>query len=212
MTSDPMDIFTPEQLEAVLDGLTGPGWVVLRSVGSPELRAALRAELNALRESGGLKAAGVGQGGAHRRNEDIRGDSIAWLDATASPAQAQYLAGIDQLIAELNRQLFLGLKDAEAHFAWYTPEAFYKPHLDRFRSDDARTVSTVFYLNPDWPEDGGGELEIYDPEDPERLIARVPPEDGSLAVFLSDRIWHAVAPTRRDRLSIAGWLRRPRLH
>lgn len=204
-----MSLLTEEQLAAVFDGLTGPGWVVLDGVGTPALREGLRAELCALRERGGLKAAGVGQGTAHQRNEAVRRDRIAWLEPGAGPAQAEYLSGLDGLCAALNRELYLGLVDAEAQFAWYASDAFYKPHLDRFRSDDARTVSTVFYLNPDWPAEGGGELEIYATEQPERLVARIPPEDGRFAVFLSDRIWHAVAPTTRDRLSIAGWLRRP---
>lgn len=205
-----MSLFRPEQLAAVLDGLAGPGWAVLAGVGEPGLRAALRADMAALQARGALKAAGVGQGSAQQRNEDIRRDRIAWLDAQASPAQAAYLAGIAELSAALNRELYLGLADVEAHFACYGPGDFYQRHLDRFRTDDARIVSTVYYLNPDWPESGGGCLEIYDPAEPERLVAAVPPGDGVFACFRSDTVWHAVAPTQRERLSIAGWLRRAR--
>ena len=206
-----MSLLTESQLAAIADGLAGPGWVVLKDVGSPELRAALRAEIEQLAESARLQPAGVGQGNVHQLNTEVRRDNIAWLDASQGAAQAYYLAGVEALIADLNRELYLGLRDAEAHFAAYEPGAFYVRHLDRFRTDSARTVSTVYYLNPGWTADDGGCLEIFDPQMPERRIAEIVPEDGVFVCFLSDRIWHAVAATReRTRYSIAGWLRRAR--
>ena len=39
-----------------------------------------------------------------------------------------------------------------------------------------RVISTVGYLNPDWPSDGGGEMVIYHPDAPTLEVARVVPE------------------------------------
>lgn len=206
-----MSLFNPTQTEQLIAGLAGPGWAVLSGIGAPGLREGLRRELDALRVAGRLKSAGIGQGGRFQHNDAVRRDSIAWLDESAGGAQAEYLAGIAVLSAALNRELYLGLNDAEAHFAHYAPGAFYQRHLDRFVSDGARTVSTVYYLNPSWSGEDGGCLEIYDPIEPLRRVAEILPEDGVFACFLSDRIWHGVAPTKRERASIAGWLRRPAL-
>ena len=108
----------------------------------------------------------------------------------------------------LNRALFLGLFEYEAHFAHYPPGAFYRRHLDSFRGRANRVVSTVGYLNPDWPEDGGGEMVLYAPDEPEREVARVRPSAGTFACFLAERVPHEVLPTRLPRASIAGWFRR----
>ncbi len=69
-------------------------------------------------------------------------------------------------------------------------------------------ISTVLYLTPDWPADGGGEMAIYAEDDDTRELARVRPEAGTFVCFLSDRVPHAVLPTRYPRTSIAGWFRR----
>ena len=95
-----------------------------------------------------------------------------------------------------------------AHLARYPAGAFYRRHLDSFRGRANRVVSTVGYLNPDWPEDGGGEMVIYAEQDPQRELTRVAPRAGTLVCFLSEQVPHEVLPTRLPRASIAGWFRR----
>ena len=125
----------------------------------------------------------------------------------ASPAQAEYLDFIETLRHRLNRELYLGLNGFEGHYATYGPGARYARHLDRFRDDDARVVSCILYLNPDWQEDDGGQLRL---ETGAGTHVEVMPEAGTLATFLSDRFWHEVLPSRRLRRSVTGWLlRRP---
>lgn len=206
-----MSLLSAPQQERLIDGLAGPGWAVVTDVGTPALRAALRNEASGLARAGALRPAGIGQGAGTQRHETVRKDRIAWLAADASPAQGEYLAGIAALQAALNRSLYLGLVDVEAHYAQYLPGDYYRKHRDRFERDDARTVSTVYYLNPGWRAEEGGALQIFAPDEPARCELEVAPEDGVLVCFLSERIWHAVADTARERLSIAGWLRRPRL-
>ena len=61
----------------------------------------------------------------------------------------------------------------------------------------------VTYLNDDWKLEDGGELVLYF-EEGERIIH---PEGGKVVFFKSDEIEHEVKAARRDRLSIAGWLK-----
>lgn len=196
-----------EALSKLVDGLVERGWFVGTSFIEAELCRALYDELMTLAEHDALAAAGIGRGEDHSLRHDIRGDAIHWLDHESLP-QRQYLAAMEALQRELNQALYLGLFEFEAHFAHYPPGAFYKKHLDSFRGRANRVVSTVLYLNPDWPEDGGGEMALFDAGQPEREVARVRPEAGTFACFLSDSVPHEVLPTRFPRASIAGWFRR----
>jgi len=103
-----------------------------------------------------------------------------------------------------NRQIFLGLTEPAAHFAYYPPSTGYQKHLDSFQNDNLRRVSIVSYLNSQWRSGDGGELLIYQEE---RIIAEVPPLGGTLVCFVSEDIPHQVAVTHHERSSIAGWFR-----
>ncbi|WP_280554714.1 2OG-Fe(II) oxygenase [Halomonas sp. 25-S5] len=196
-----------ERLAELVDALVAQGWYVGEAFIPAELCAELYQEVAAMADHQALEAAGIGRGPAHALRRDIRGDAIRWLDRE-SRARRHYLEAMGELQQELNRALFLGLFEYEAHFAHYPPGAFYRKHLDSFRGRANRVVSTVGYLNPDWPADAGGEIVIFDAIDPEREVSRVRPEAGTFACFLSDSVPHEVLPTRLPRASIAGWFRR----
>jgi len=195
------------RLAELVDALVEQGWYVGEDFIPAELCATLHHELDAMADHEALEAAGIGRGQEHALRRDIRGDAIRWLDRE-SQARRQYLEAMAELQQELNRALFLGLFEYEAHFAHYPPGAFYRRHLDSFRGRANRVISTVGYLNPGWPEDGGGEMVIFAADDPEREVARVRPQAGTFACFLSDSVPHEVLPTRLPRASIAGWFRR----
>jgi SM-20-related protein len=197
----------PATQVALVDALVEQGWYVGREVIDLELCAALNQELLHRAAYQGLDEAGIGRGQQHLLRKDIRGDAIHWLDRE-SAAQRRYLDAMSELQQALNHALFLGLFEYEAHFAHYPPGAFYQRHLDSFRGRANRVISTVGYLTPDWPADGGGEMVIYHPDDPSQEVARVIPEAGTFACFLSETIPHEVLPTRCPRTSIAGWFRR----
>ncbi|APE31678.1 2OG-Fe(II) oxygenase [Halomonas aestuarii] len=208
MQSDAFATALPrERLAELVDALVENGWYVGEDFIPAELCAELYQELGAMADQEALDAAGIGRGQEHALRRDIRGDAIRWLDRE-SQARRRYLEAMGELQQELNQALFLGLFEYEAHFAHYPPGAFYRRHLDSFRGRANRVVSTVGYLNPDWPDDGGGEMVIFDAEDPEREVARVRPQAGTFACFLSDSVPHEVLPTRLPRASIAGWFRR----
>lgn len=195
--------------EAMLASLPEPGWVVLPGAIPADLVTALRDELHVQDAAGAFHAAGVGRGAGQQVEARIRGDRIAWLQP-AWPAAARYLALMDDLRQALNRELFLGLAEYEAHYARYAPGSFYRRHVDRHADTPGggrgqRVISTVCYLNvPGWPAGAGGELLLHPADDAPR---RVMPEAGTLVVFRSDNLPHEVLAADRERLSIAGWMR-----
>ncbi|WP_461482609.1 2OG-Fe(II) oxygenase [Porticoccus sp.] len=149
--------------------------------------------------------AGVGRHTDLTLNQFVRRDGIHWIEGQTS-AEQLWLAWTHRLQQYLNRRLFLGLFSYESHFARYLPGDFYRKHLDAFRGEANRRLSTVAYLNPGWLPDDGGELVIYE-QDPEQEITQVTPAYGTLVVFLSEEFPHEVLTAKRQRYSIAGWFR-----
>jgi SM-20-related protein len=168
------------------------------------LLQALRREALAHAEARRLTPAATGRGEG-KQMTGLRGDATLWLDDPAcGEASRVFLVALAGLRVELNRRLLLGMEEVEAHYALYPPGAGYVRHRDRFRDDDARVLSLVCYLNPDWPEHAGGALRLHLPDG----AIDVPPRMGTTALFLSDEIEHEVLPATTPRLSIAAWFRR----
>jgi SM-20-related protein len=61
-------------------------------------------------------------------------------------------------------------------------------------------------LNPDWPTEAGGELKLWNANN--ELLVTLPPQGGTLVVFMSADMPHEVLAANRSRYSIAGWFRR----
>ncbi|MBB2496933.1 2OG-Fe(II) oxygenase [Pseudomonas sp. UL070] len=192
-------------LPQIIDDLATQGWSQQDNFLPEPLTHELAQECRARADSGALTPAGVGRSQAVAVREGIRGDRIQWLEAGQSSACDQYLAAMDELRQALNQALYLGLEDYESHFALYPPGAFYKKHLDRFRDDDHRCVSAVYYLNSDWHSEHGGALRLYPHDAAERDVL---PHACSLVLFMSAELPHEVLPATRERLSLAGWFRR----
>lgn len=166
----------------------------------------LLSEFDGLMQTGRFHEAGVGKNASGASlNSEIRRDQTCWFEeGNLLPTQQLIWARLEQLKQVLNQQLFLGLWSIEGHFALYPPGAYYRRHLDRFRNDDARTVTVVLYLNKNWRPEDGGQLRIY-PTTGEQTIE---PLGGRLVCFLSDRIEHEVIESQSPRRSFAGWFRR----
>lgn len=192
-------------LDQLLDDLAEQGWAIVANALPVDLTLELAQECRARANQGALQPAGVGRGSAHGVQEGVRGDHIQWLEPGQCAAGDRYLAMLDDLRGQLNQALYLGLEDYEGHFALYPPGTFYQKHLDRFRDDDRRAVSAVFYLNSDWLPEQGGALRLYLADGRELDVL---PEAGTLVVFLSADLPHEVLPATRERLSLTGWLRR----
>jgi len=186
-----------------------------RIEGLPSMAAtiALRAELRGLQSMSALTPAAIGHRALHAHHAGIRGDSTLWLDdPRCGAASRQLLATLDDLRDDLNRRLFQGLAEVEAHYAIYPRGTGYVRHRDRFRDNDAdssaassRIVSLVCYLNDDWRGADGGALRLH----LDAGVVDVWPQAGGSICFLSE-LEHEVLPATRERLSIAAWFRRGR--
>lgn len=204
-----MSAVSPATLDALVESLVEPGYAVLPGFLPPGFVQALKQDCLQHWKAGQFHAAGVGRARDQQVKSEIRSDHVLWLDAaTESPPQQAYWQVMQNYQQSANRQLFLGLHELEAHFAVYPPGSFYRKHLDRFRSDDARTVTVIVYLNDDWREEDGGYLRLYRDAAGERDYLDVAPQAGTLVTFLSDRFWHEVLPANRERMAITGWFRR----
>ena len=187
-------------------GLKDRGWAVRADWLSATVVRQLACEARAEYADGAFAAAQVGSGASRGLAPQLRRDRIRWIEAVhATAAQAALLQRFEGLRLDINRTLMLGLFDLEAHFALYSPSAFYGRHVDRFQSDDTRTVSVVLYLNEDWNPSCGGQLRL---EVEEGKSLDILPAGGTLVCFLSDRFPHEVLPASRERLSVAGWFKR----
>jgi SM-20-related protein len=203
---------TPERIATTLADL---GWCVADDFMPPLLVSQLRHEAQTHWQNGDFRLAAVGSRADLELRREVRTDRILWLEpGELTGAQRQYWARLDEVRLAVNRIMFLGLHDLEAHFAVYPPGARYRRHLDQFRGVDRRQLSCVLYLNERWRREDGGALRIYtetetetDMDTPARCVD-VLPAGGRLVCFLSARFPHQVLPARRERYSIAGWFRR----
>jgi SM-20-related protein len=196
--------------------LRGDGWLVLPQFLPALWCEALLADCQVRREQ--FANAAVGRGNQRQHLSDQRRDATLWLSDDVA-VQRDYLIAMDKLRSEINRQLFLGLRDYEAHYAHYASGAFYRRHYDAFAHTSSngswasnnllesnhsnmprRVLTTVVYLNTS----AGGELVIGDDE---REIACVAPVAGTAVFFMSAEFPHEVLPAQSDRYSISGWFR-----
>lgn len=153
---------------------------------------------------GKLQPAANGNIAERSVNPGLREDFILWLqEPTLTAAQRSYWERLEQLRLAANAaRLHLDLAGFEGHLAVYPPGTFYHKHIDRFQVDCRRALTCILYLNADWEEADGGQLRLY--LDDERYFD-ILPQAGTLVTFLSERFWHEVLPTKRDRMSITGW-------
>jgi SM-20-related protein len=198
-----------DSIKPVASALERDGYVVVQNFFDAAACALLATECRALHAAAQLQPAAIGRAHSRRERADLRGDRTHWFDPAAlTPAQAPYWQRMQALRIELNRSLLLGLDEVEAHYALYPPGARYARHRDRFHDDDARVLSSVLYLNPDWHAPDGGALRLYLPATSQIPHVDILPEAGTLALFLSAEFEHEVLPATRERISVAGWFRR----
>jgi len=195
-------------LDELADGLSEHAWMELDLAARMPagLLDALHHEVSVLHNAEAMRRAGIGRGEDLMKDRSIRRDQIAWMEGITEP-QAMLFRFLDELMAGLNRRLFLGLKRYEAHYATFEAGDFYKRHLDSFRGRASRVVTLVMYLNEGWGLEDGGELRVFSAEDEECVVGLMRPEHGKAALFLSEEIPHEVLPANRTRFSIACWFR-----
>jgi SM-20-related protein len=180
------------------------GYCVWPGFLEPSMRLEVRDDLDRIKEKGGFIRAGTGKGKGREVRDQIRRDEIHWLDPdTNIPVQLRLHEKLNSLRLAFNRGLYLGLVEFEGHYAAYPSGGFYKRHLDCFKSDDARMVSIILYLNHDWKARDGGRLRIY----ANGSQVNVDPVGGTLVCFLSRELEHEVLLSHAARFSFAGWFK-----
>lgn len=190
--------------EVAVSQLIDNKYAVVDELFDPEHLKRLREDLLDRFEEGQLKTAGIGKKFDYEKNIKVRGDKILWLDKKVNKLHEQYLKAVENFMEYINRTCYTSLNSYEFHYAVYKPGAFYKRHLDQFRSDRGRQFSMVTYLNPNWKNENGGELVLYLEGEREEVLL---PEFGKSIIFKSSEIEHEVKETKLNRLSIAGWLK-----
>ncbi|MGO2159122.1 MAG: 2OG-Fe(II) oxygenase [Vibrio toranzoniae] len=151
------------------------------------------------------KKAKIGRNDDVTQESTIRSDKIQWVNRDTGEPASLFLDKMEQIRLAANQAFYLGLFEYEAHFAKYEKGDFYQKHLDCFKGNENRRLTTVFYMNDEWTEEDAGELIIYDLDN--NHIATIPPKSGRLLVFLSEQFPHEVLTTNTERFSIAGWFR-----
>jgi SM-20-related protein len=193
----------------LIEQIANQGWAVSTDFLPAHDVCELRQEARILFDGGKFKRAGVGRSDRFKVRPEVRGDYIFWLDEqNPTPAQSRYFSQIEKLRLELNRELFTGLTEFEAHYAIYPPKTFYAKHVDRFSRADERSISSTLYLNESWRDTEGGALRLFINQKNHEMFTDIYPQAGTIVAFRSDLIYHEVRPSSRERYSITGWLKR----
>ena len=183
----------------IVDALVNDGYIIVNDALNSQLTTNLKTTAQNLSD---FKEAGISSNKITDKSK--RKDKIKWIDKDGA-SQSEYLDFTNELKEILNKELYLGIKYYESHFAIYDEGDFYEKHLDAFKGSKNRIITTVYYLNEDWHEEDGGELIIYDVDN--NYLTKVIPHANTLVVFLSDKFPHEVLPSYKKRYSIAGWFR-----
>lgn len=148
--------------------------------------------------------------GAQITVNDVRGDSVLWMDEQALTATAfvkdgvkkecsfatlhHIISTIDILIKQELPKLVPELDGvdaggrSDAMLAIYPPNARFQKHIDN-TAEDGRRLTLLCYLNPEWTPDHGGALRLFSPgKDPVDVL----PSCGRVAFFWSKTVAHEV--------------------
>jgi SM-20-related protein len=195
-----------EVLATLADSLVERGYCILDDAIPADLLIKLVEQSRAL-DSDDLELAGIGRDDLQQTNPQVRKNQIAWITSGEDDVSTAFHDWLATIQTYLNRTLFMGLFDVEAHYARYRVGDFYKRHVDAFVGQSNRKLSVVFYLNDEWTAEDGGELWVYADEMAKEPFERVLPIRGRLIAFLSERFPHEVRPSHKTRHSIAAWFR-----
>ncbi len=194
--TDPFELFCNE--------LADKGYLILPNLFSPHQLTSLVDNLKQIDHTQ-FKTAAIGRQQAQQVIETIRKDKIFWLNNEMEFAQP-YFEWMEQLRLAVNRYFFLGLFDYETMFAYYELGAFYKRHLDAFKGQSNRKLTSILYLNPEWQACDGGELLIYNHDETQPFI-KIEPRFGTMVIFFSEQFPHEVLLSHKDRYSLTSWFR-----
>jgi len=197
-----------QQFELLIEGILENGYSVCDNFLTPEEVNNLLSTFEIRYEEGKFKEAGIGKLNVAKKNTEIRGDEILWLESNSIDKAERVLLDKNQaFINHLNRTCFLGIVDTEIHFAKYSVGKFYRRHRDTFQAQKGRVLSVIIYLNVDWVPKNGGDLIIYSHKNGIENAITIAPIAGRMVCFESEKLEHEVAETFANRFSVTGWLK-----
>lgn len=193
-------------VQSALDDIARQGFCLVDDFLEPHIAKQLHARAEYAYQNTEFYQARVGHAQSTLHAEHLRRDKIMWLNEPeeCSEAEQHYYSAVWEYALACNRQFFLGLKEFECHYAIYEAGDFYRKHRDTFQNNNRRKISSVYYMNPNWLSEHGGELVLYGEDG--STLQRIAPLFNRLVLFDS-RIEHEVLPTALARYSITGWLK-----
>lgn len=192
--------------ENELQKIDTDGWVKLEI---PALWKDLLQNAYELLEQRKFKTAQLNQGMSETAQKtEIRNDRIHWMEPNQpyNDAETQFADLIKELQEDLKNYFRVSLIENECHYAVYPAGHFYKKHSDQSDMNNKRFFSFVYYLNENWHTSDGGQLVIYNENNPALELKRITPTAGTLILFKS-HIEHEVLPSAKKRFSVTGWMR-----
>ena len=195
-------------LQTVSDELRACGVAVWDDALDTATGLTIRIDVLALHNRGRFRLAGVGRTRTVR--PEIRSDEVCWLlpeeadDGGAfgnSPGLGMLRDLLTNVGAFMSKDVFVRLGSLEMFASHYPAGAFYAPHVDRFAGSNERILTFVYFLNPGWTKEHGGELRIFG--DAPQTIE---PRQGRLVLFHTPELLHEVLKTSHCRFALTGWL------
>ncbi|GAM19574.1 hypothetical protein SAMD00019534_027490 [Acytostelium subglobosum LB1] len=209
-----------------LTQLETDGYIIIDDFVGQTLHDSCRKETLQLYDSGDkLRDANMSRGDTKWNDKSIRSDKIMWLNKDTCldlkegriPHISTLLARLEQLRSELNAvipSLHLDETRTQSQLAIYPSGGRYIKHTDSFVGGNSRRITCIYYLNPGWKPQDGGELRLYMPQlqqqqqqhDNLTTTVDIEPLGDRLLLFLSEYIPHEVRPSLADsRIAITTW-------
>ena len=145
-----------------------------------------------------------------------RSDRVGWFGPTDLAANgcptlarlARLQRGVAAAINSDGRWRETLTVPASSMLSCYGAGGRYRKHTDNSRGADgvcgnARALTCICYLNPDWAAEDGGALRIYDESGGDTV--EITPAAGRVVVFDSF-LEHEVLEARRDRYALTFWI------
>ena len=193
-----------EQFDLLIDSYLSDGIGIAPAFLTQKLSGGLQQNIMQLQKDELMTAAGIGNKEVKDANQQMRSDKIYWLDRKHDNVfENEFLHHVENFIERLNSTCYAGINAYEFHYAVYEPGNFYKRHKDQFKNDDNRKFSLITYLNNNWQQADGGQLQVYK----DNTMQQIQPHAQTAVLFKSNETEHEVIKANRSRMSITGWLK-----
>ena len=193
-----------KKFDLLIDSYLGNHIGIAPAFITQELSAGLQQNIIQLQEDDLMTPAGIGNEEVKDSNQKMRSDKIYWMDKSHNNLfENEFLLHAENFINYLNETCYAGINAYEFHYAVYEEGSFYKRHKDQFKNNNDRKFSLITYLNPNWVNEDGGQLQVYQ----NNIMQQVAPHSQTAVLFKSDEIEHEVTRANRSRMSVTGWLK-----